>query len=59
VEMPGSEPTYKRECDLRTQTGALGVVPEMSCGRVLASPERAHGSTQLLHRLPDFQRFVD
>jgi len=32
------------------------VVPEVSCGRVSARPERAHGSTQLLHRSPDFQR---
>jgi len=33
------------------------VVPEISCGRVLASLERAHESTQLLHRSPDSQRF--
>jgi len=32
-----------------------GVVPEISCGRVLAS----HESTWLLYRSPEFQRFVD
>src|SRR6516225_8728913 len=36
---------------------AACVVPEISCGRVLASLERAHESTQLLHRSPDSQRF--
>jgi len=61
AEMPGSAPTYKRECDAlltqacgtRTQSWRFGR------GLVLASPQRAIGSTQLLHRSPDLQRFVE
>ena len=56
--MPGSEPTYKRECDLRTQTGGTRRSPGESCGRVLASPERAHQSTQLLHGRRDHSYVV-
>jgi hypothetical protein len=59
--MPGSASTYKRECNaLGTQAGGTRHSRgDFSCGLVLASPERAHWSTQLLHRSPDFQRFVD
>jgi len=58
VEMPGSAPTLIREnATLRTQAvGTRHSLGRFGCGRV---PERAQGSTQLLHPSPDFQRFVD
>ena len=44
---------------LERKRAASGVAWRCSCGLVSASLDRAPGSTQLLHRSPDFQRFVD
>ena len=47
----------RENATLRTQAvGTRHSLGRFGCGRV---PERAQGSTQLLHPSPDFQRFVD